>query len=120
MPQPKSQNRLLEYELWCRSNRERSLSDIADELNVSANLVRKWKSQDKWDVTPQTISRKRGGQRGNKNATGNNGGAPTNNINAIRTGEFERILISTLSTEEMNLIDQIHLNSHKIQIRYQS
>ncbi|MCL2357010.1 MAG: phage terminase small subunit-related protein [Defluviitaleaceae bacterium] len=41
---------------------------------------------------------------GNKNAVGNDGGAPTGNKNAVRTGEYETILYGNLTDEERELL----------------
>jgi len=49
-------------------------------------------------------SKRRGGQPNNKNAVGNNGGAPLNNKNAVTTGEYETITYKGLSDEEKALL----------------
>ncbi|ANY71104.1 hypothetical protein BBD42_30925 [Paenibacillus sp. BIHB 4019] len=78
--------------LWIKSGRERKLTDIAEELGISASLVRKWKFSDKWDEIP--VKRKRGGQPGNKNAVGNSGGpgGPEGNDYALKHGYYAKYL----------------------------
>ena len=49
MARPRSPNRDKAYQLWLESGKTRQLKDIADELNVSEEQVRKWKNQDQWD-----------------------------------------------------------------------
>ncbi|UYB50280.1 phage terminase small subunit-related protein (plasmid) [Lysinibacillus capsici] len=44
--------------MWLKSGREKKLKEIATELEVSDSLVRKWKSQDKWDDIPDTGPRR--------------------------------------------------------------
>jgi uncharacterized protein YjcR len=66
------------------------LSEIAAQLGVSDVLIRKWKFLDKWDEIP--TKRPRGAPKGNKNAVGNNGGAPPNNTNAMKHGMYRRYL----------------------------
>lgn len=117
MPRARSPNRDKAKELWLASGKKRLLKDIAAELGVPENRVRKWKSEDKWDAEKGAKSkgtkrnakkgnvpkRKRGGQPGNKNAIGNNGGAPEGNQNAYKHGCYSRILSKTLSEDEKEL-----------------
>lgn len=49
MAKPRSPNRDKAYQLWLKSDKKRKLKDIAVELQVSEEQVRKWKNQDKWD-----------------------------------------------------------------------
>lgn len=49
MARPRSPNRDKAYQLWLESGKKRPLKDIAEELDVSEEQVRKWKNQDKWD-----------------------------------------------------------------------
>ncbi len=49
MARPRSPNRDKAYQLWLESGKNRPLKDIADELDVSEEQVRKWKNQDQWD-----------------------------------------------------------------------
>lgn len=102
MPRARSPNRDKAKELWIASGKKRLLKDIAAELGVSEGKVRKWKCEDKWDVESangakrnsskgNVPKRKRGGQPGNKNAVGNNGGAPDGNSNAFKHGAYSSI-----------------------------
>lgn len=49
MARPRSPNRDKAKQLWLESDKNRLLKDIAEELQVSEEQVRKWKNQDKWD-----------------------------------------------------------------------
>jgi phage terminase small subunit len=49
VPRARSPSRDKAFELWKESNGEKLLKDIAAELKVKDNQVRKWKNQDKWD-----------------------------------------------------------------------
>lgn len=49
MARPRSPNRDRAMQLWVESGKKRALKDIAAELQVSEEQVRKWKNQDKWD-----------------------------------------------------------------------
>lgn len=58
MARPRSPNRDKAFRLWVDSGKKRKLKDIAEELVVSEEQVRKWKNQDKWDkvTLPKTKS----------------------------------------------------------------
>ena len=80
------------------------LVEIASQLNLPEGTVRRWKCTHKWksersDKKSERSKRKKGGQPGNKNATG-----PPQNKNAIRTGEFETLFFDTLDPEEKQLV----------------
>ena len=112
MPRPRSPNRDKAWQLWLESNKKRPLKDIAAELGVSEEQVRKWKNQDKWDKVTlpkrkSNVTNHRGGQPGNKNAVGNEGGAPPGNKNAVTTGEFETLLFDCLEPEERLLAQSV-------------
>lgn len=78
--------------IWLKSGREKKLKEVAEEVGVSPEQVRKWKSVDKWDDIPQTVPNKRGAPYRNKNAVGNKGGAPKGNENAVTHGFFRKWL----------------------------
>lgn len=95
MPRERSPNRDKAKELYLASGGSMKLKDIAAELGVSDNQIRKWKNQDNWDddvnsnVTNQkprskdNVTKRIGAPKGNKNAVGNKGGAPPGNKNAV-------------------------------------
>lgn len=75
----------------------KKLIEIANQLNLPEGTVRRWKSTHKWDSEradkkANVRKRKKGGQPGNKNAVGNNGGAPEENKNAEKHGFFTKWL----------------------------
>lgn len=110
MPRARSPNRDKAFELWIASKGKRELKDIAAELGVSPEQVRKWKHADDWDGKTQKVTlpngkgnvtkRKRGGQPGNKNGVGNTGGPPKGNKNSLKHGAYERIMKGLLSEDE--------------------
>lgn len=96
MARERSPDREKAEKKYLDSSGQLKLKDIAADLNVSPEQIRKWKSIDKWDDklnsnvtiekgTPKgnVTKRKSGAQKGNKHAVGNNGGAPPGNKNAI-------------------------------------
>lgn len=91
MGRPVSPKRLEALKMWLRSGRKRKLKDIAIELEVSPEQVRKWKSLDKWSEIPNTPPR-RGAPYRNRNAVGNKGGlgGPIGNDKAVKHGLYRR------------------------------
>lgn len=125
MPRQRSPKRDLAYWLWLESDKKRKLKDIAAELEVSESQVRKWKNQDNWkgNVTNKAkgnVTKRRGGQPGNKNAVGGAGGAaPLNNNNAEKFGFFRKHLPEeTVSIIEEMPKDPLDILWDQIQIAY--
>lgn len=95
MARPRSPSRDKAKQLWLESGKKRMLKDIAEELQVSEEQIRKWKNQDKWDKVTlpnanSNVTKHKGGQPGNKNASGH--GAPKKNSNAEKHGLFRKYL----------------------------
>lgn len=121
MPRARSPNRDKAKELWLASGKTRLLKDIAAELGVPENRIRKWKSEDKWETEKASKSkgvkrntskgnapkRNKGGQPGNKNAVGNNGGAPLGNKNAWKHGAWSKVYLDTLDEEEKEMLENM-------------
>jgi len=129
MPKPRSPAREMAHRLWLDTEGRRPLTDIASECGVSPELVRKWKTIDKWSLDGKKKSDSGVTQsmppatNGNGNATGNapkgkrrnpqtvtnpNGNpnlqpAPDGNKYAVTAGEYETILYETLSDDERRL-----------------
>ena len=125
MPRQRSPKRDLAYRLWFESDGKRKLKDIAAELEVSETQVRKWKNQDNWkgNVTNKAkgnVTKRKGGQPGNKNAVGGAGGAaPINNNNAEKFGFFRKHLPEeTVSIIEEMPEDPLDILWDQIQIAY--
>lgn len=74
--------------------------DIAEKYNVTLNTVKSWKTRYKWSkdnknsvhTIKEKVCTQKGGQPGNKNAVGNDGGAPKQNKNAEKHGFFSKYL----------------------------
>ncbi|MCI8420464.1 MAG: terminase [Oscillospiraceae bacterium] len=96
------------------------LIDIARQLELPEGTVRRWKSTHKWesersDKKANVRKRKKGGQPGNKNATG-----PPRNKHAEKYGFFSKYLPEE-TREIFSAIDQVdplELLWHQIQIAY--
>lgn len=113
MPRARSPNRDKAFQLWIDSQGRKSLQDIAAELGVTPEQVRSWKHADKWDARTKKVAapdgkghvvkRKQGGQLGNRNAVGNNGGAPVGNKNNFRHGAYERVMLGLLGADDAEI-----------------
>lgn len=95
MPKARDQNRDKAFEIYKENNGSIDLVEIASQLNIPPGSVRGWKSKDKWEQklngtlqsNTERSKRSRGGQPGNKNATG-----PPENKNAEKHGFFSKWL----------------------------
>lgn len=120
MARPRSPNRDKALQLWLESDRKRQLKNIAAELQVSEEQVRKWKNQDQWDKVTllngkgNVTKRNKGGQPGNRNAVGHGGTGPPGNKNAVTTGEFETLLFDCMSDDEMRLIESVPADKQRL------
>jgi uncharacterized protein YjcR len=87
--------------------------DIAEKYGVTINTVKSWKTRYKWSrdgvhtKDKSVHTRKRGGQPGNKNAVGNEGGAPKGNQNAVTHGFFSKYL----PQESLDILEEIQERS---------
>jgi len=100
MPRARNPKRELARQLWIESDGKKKLTDIAKELEVGASQIRKWKSEDKWDVDSKrnvtnAQSERYETSKGNQNAKGNRGNknasAPKGNNNATTHGFFRKM-----------------------------
>ncbi len=119
MARPRSPNRDKAFQLWMASEKKRQLKDIAAELEISEEQVRKWKNQDKWDKVTlpkakSNVTNHKGGQPGNKNAVGHGGTGPPGNKNAVKTGEFESLFFDALEPDERELIGMVQLDKEQL------
>jgi len=127
MATAKSDERIRAEQMYRDSKGTMKLVEIAAQLGVSPSKVRKWKSLDTWDknVKParekqmvrSTNSRgnappqkKPGAPSGNKNAVGNNGGAPLRNQNATKHGIYREPFADILKGRDMEVYDAIVTN----------
>ena len=101
------------------------LVEIASQLNLPEGTVRRWKCTHKWDnersdkKNERSRNRKRGAQPKNKNAVGNNGGAPEQNKNAEKFGFFSKYLPEeTVSIIQEMPTDPLDVLWDQIQIAY--
>lgn len=85
MARNRNPNRDKAFKLY-ENNNSLMPKKIAQQLNESVENIRAWKYQDRWDEKLGIKKNKRGAPRNNKNALGNNGGAPKGNLNSLKHG----------------------------------
>ena len=68
MGRPRNPQRDLSLERYIENDGKISTAELAKLAGVPESRIRKWKSEDKWDEALKKKPRKRGGQKGNKNA----------------------------------------------------
>lgn len=115
MARQRDENREKAKQLFLDSGGLMSNPEIAEALGVDSAKVRKWKCVDKWKDTLENMPKKRGGQKGNKNAKGH--GAPLRNKNAETHGAYSTVYFDELTEEEKTLIESITLNTSENMLR---
>lgn len=101
-----------EYIARMEKDGEVNLRQLADDLHLKYDTVRRWKAKDGWEPP---APRKPGGQPGNKNAVGNpGGGAPVGNENAMKDGAYATIFFDKLTPEEKQIVENAPRNSTEL------
>lgn len=108
MARKRDENREKARRLFLESNGLMKNGEIAEKLGVDSVKIRKWKCIDKWKETLEKTPKKRGGQKGNKNAAGH--GAPAGNRNAETHGAYSSIYLKNLSVEDRVFIESLTLD----------
>lgn len=115
MPRQRSPNRDRAFEIYREHGGKIENRRIAEMLGISEKSVSGWKCKDKWEdklngvlqTEERSTPKEKGGQPGNKNAIGNDGGAPEGNLNAIKHGAYQTIYAAYLQQEEKKVYEQM-------------
>lgn len=99
---------------YLESDGEISIAELAEQAGVLEARIRRWKSEDKWDEVLKNKPRKRGGQKGNKNAAGKTP-AKRGNRNAVTHGIYARAGYEDIDQTEVEKIQ----NMEKITVSQQ-
>lgn len=111
----KDENREKAKQLFLDSDGLMKNTEIAEALGIDSAKVRKWKCVDKWNDALENKPKKRGGQKGNKNAKGH--GAPVRNKNAETHGAYSKVYFDELSEDEKELIESVTLDTGENTLR---
>lgn len=85
MGKTRSPNRTKSFEIYKEHDGKITPKEIATMLEEKTVNIYSWKKNDEWDIK---LNGKVGAPYGNKNAVGNNGGAPKGNLNNLQHGEY--------------------------------
>lgn len=99
MARPRNPERDKSMQSYLDHDGKISTKELAQAAGVPDSRIRKWKSEDKWDEALGKKPRKRGGQRGNKNAAGRTP-AKDANKNAVTHGAFATVGIEDIPPEQ--------------------
>ena len=123
MPRQRSPGRDLSFEIFKKYNGNIENRRIAEMLDISEKTVGGWKCKDKWSeqlngvlqTDKRSTPKQKGGQPGNKNATG-----PPGNKHAEKFGFFSKYLPPETKEifDAVQDADPIDLLWHQIQIQY--
>ncbi len=87
MGRPRNPQRDLSLKRYLETDGKISTKELSELAGVPESRIRKWKSEDKWEETLKKKPKKRGGQKGNRNAAGKTP-AKAGNKNAVTHGAF--------------------------------
>ena len=83
-----------------------TLDELAAAAGVPKSRISKWKSEDKWEERLKETPKKKGGQRGNKNAAGRTP-KKDGNKNAVTHGAFAQAGIEDIDPEKAEKIKEL-------------
>lgn len=84
---------------YIESGGKMTLEELAAAAGVPKARISKWKSEDKWEERMKEAPKKKGGQRGNKNAAGRTP-KKDGNKNAVTHGAFAKAGIEDIDPEK--------------------
>ena len=93
---------------YLESDGEISIAELAKQAGVLEARIRKWKLEDKWDEALKNKPKKRGGQKGNRNAAGKTP-AKRGNRNAVTHGAYARAGYEDIDKEEAEKIQNMEM-----------
>lgn len=99
MGRPRNPERDLSLQRFLEAGGDITTAELAKAAGVNESRIRKWKSEDKWEEALKKKPRKRGGQKGNKNAAGKTP-AKNGNKNAVTHGAFAQAGIEDIPPEK--------------------
>lgn len=104
MARRRSAERDAAFELFIQKKGRIQPKEIAKQLGVPADRVRKWKMLDHWE---ERRKRRGGAPKGNKNAMGNSGGATKGNNRAETHGAYSTPRMENWSEEQIRKIERL-------------
>lgn len=99
MGRPRNPERDKSLKRYLESDGKITTKELAEQAGVPEARIRKWKSQDKWEEALKNKPRKRGGQKGNRNAAGKTP-AKKGNKNAVTHGAYAAAGLEDIDPEK--------------------
>ncbi|MBQ0067610.1 MAG: hypothetical protein KBS60_05475, partial [Phascolarctobacterium sp.] len=106
MGRPRNPERDNSMQRFLDSDGQMGTAELAKLAGVPEVRIRKWKSEDKWEEALQNKPKKRGGQKGNKNAAGKTP-AKDGNKNAVTHGAFAQAGYGDIDPEQATQIQNM-------------
>ena len=99
MGRPRNPERDKSLQRYLDADGKIETAELAKLAGVPESRIRKWKSEDSWEEALKKKPRKRGGQKGNKNAAGKTP-AKKGNKNAVTHGAFAQVGFEDIDPEQ--------------------
>lgn len=106
MGRPRNPERDQSLQRYIESGDKMTLDELAAAAGVPKARISKWKSEDKWEERLKEAPKKKGGQPGNKNATGRTP-KKDGNKNAVTHGAFAQAGIEDIDPQKAEEIKAI-------------
>lgn len=106
MGRPRNPERDASLQRYLDADGDISTKDLAAAAGVPEARIRKWKSEDEWEVCLENKPKKKGGQPGNKNATGKTP-AKEGNRNAATHGAYVQAGYEDIDPDKAKEIRQL-------------
>ena len=117
MGRPRNPQRDLSLKRYLEAGGEISTAELAKLVGVPESRIRKWKSEDKWEEALKKKPKKRGGQKGNKNAAGKTP-KKNGNKNAVTHGAFAQADFEDIppeKAEEIRSMETLEAMPHMVE-----
>ena len=106
MGRPRNPERDKSMQRYLDADGKIETAELAKLAGVPEVRIRKWKSEDSWDEALKNKPKKRGGQKGNKNAAGKTP-AKKGNKNAVTHGAFAQAGYEDIDPEQAAAIQNM-------------
>lgn len=120
MARVKNPNREKAFQIYKDRQGKIKPKELAEMLGEKDSNIRNWKSLDKWDENIGINKRPVGAPKGNKNAVGNQGGAPIGNQNNRKHGFLSKYMPKSVynAFEDIENMDTLEILWTNIKVKF--